>query len=98
LKKKTKIDTMDEPHKDGPQPAGLGLREVERKNSIPSACRCPCLGYEQVMSSGSENKINKAFDVLFQEVTRIKKSKQINEIGGRICQGFDSPAGGGTNH
>jgi hypothetical protein len=56
----------------------------------------PSLSYEPVISPVGDNAIQKAFDILFQEVMRIRKSKK-HEINRHIRQGFDRPAGRGTN-
>ncbi len=38
-----------------------------------SITHCPSLGYEYVTTTTSEEDINKAFDLLFEEVTRLNK-------------------------
>jgi hypothetical protein len=62
------------------------------------SCRCPGLDYERVTSSDSENRINKAFDILFQEVMNVRKSINPNEISSHLRTGFDRPTGRGANH
>ena len=61
------------------------------------SCDVPSLSYEQAVSADGEARIHKAFDILFQDVMRIRKSKIHNEINRHIRPGFDSPAGRGTN-
>jgi hypothetical protein len=61
------------------------------------SCDVPSLSYEQATSADGEVRIHKAFDILFQEVMRIRKSKIPNETNSHIRPGFDRPAGGGTN-
>ncbi len=43
---------------------------------------CDGIDYEQVISPDGDNRINKAFDILFQEVMRIRISKKPHET---IC-------------
>jgi len=62
------------------------------------ACDVPAISYEQSVSADSELRINRAFDILFEEVLRRRKSKIPNEINRHIRPGFDRPAGGGTNN
>jgi hypothetical protein len=65
-------------------------------NSNGSCCYTE-LSYEQSASLDGENRINKAFDILFQEVVRIKSSKTKHEISSDIRPGFHRPARRGTN-
>ena len=52
------------------------------------------ISYELVTSPDGENAVNKAFDLLFQEVMRIRKSHKPHEINRDIRPGFDRPARG----
>lgn len=47
----------------------------ESFSSDDAVCHYPVLGYEPATSADSDNRINKAFDILFQEVINIRKSK-----------------------
>jgi hypothetical protein len=58
---------------------------------------CPSLSYESVISTDGDNRVNKAFDILFQEVMRIRKLNKPHEINSHIRQGVNSPAGRGAN-
>ena len=57
----------------------------------------PRISYKPATSPGGDKRINKAFDLLFQEVMNIRKSKNTHETNGHIRPGFDRPAGGRTN-
>jgi len=45
---------------------------------------CPSLSYEPVISPDSDHRINKAFDIVFQEVMRVRKLKKSHETNSHI--------------
>jgi hypothetical protein len=82
---------------DNPDKLALEAGQGELLCGYDGSCHAPSFSYEQAISADGENRISKAFDILFQEVMRIRKSKKNHEISSHIRQGFDRPAGGGTN-
>lgn len=61
--------------------------------SNKKSIHCPSLGYIQ---SEKENEvgINKAFDIIFEEVLNNKKQKnEANKINSNICQSIDIKSG-----
>jgi hypothetical protein len=99
LKNKVKNDTMNalrEKQKPLPKVALPEGQSMVSRDDIDSS-DVPSLSYEQAASADGEARIHKAFDILFQEVMRIRKSKIPNEINSHIRPSFDRPAGGGKN-
>jgi hypothetical protein len=98
LRKQAKTDTMNTSRENS------NGTETLTHTAGQQGFLCDCLGssdrttlsYEPVISPDGDNAIHKAFDILFQEVMRIRKSKK-HEINCHIRQGFDRPAGRGTN-
>jgi hypothetical protein len=45
---------------------------------------CPSLSYESVISPDSDHRIKKAFDIVFQEVARIRKLRKSHETSSHI--------------
>jgi hypothetical protein len=70
-------DIMNEPRESSNEPENLALERGQQEflRGGDGSCRCPSINYEPVTSTDSENRVNKAFDVLFQEVMNIRKSK-----------------------
>jgi hypothetical protein len=99
LKKNAKIDTMNEASENSNESEKLaranGQPEFSRSNT--GSDDHLSIGYEEVISPDGNQRINQAFDLLFQEVIRIRTSRNPHEISSHIRQGFNSPTGGGTN-
>lgn len=53
----------------------------------------PSIAYEPVIASDGDDRINRAFDLLFQEVMTVRKINHPHEISRHIRQGFNRPAG-----
>ena len=75
LKNSTNIDIMKKAHESSNGPEKLALEGQRELLCSDDSFHCPSLGYEQATSSDSENRINTAFDILFQEVMNIRKSQ-----------------------
>jgi len=99
LKNNAKIDTMSKASENSNKPQKLAYAKGQLEFPCSNAGSDDYLtvGYEAVVSPDSNQRIAQAFDILFQEVIRIRKSKKTHEISSHIRQGFDSPAGGGAN-
>jgi len=69
-------DIMKEPRESSNELEKLAL-ERGRQESLRGggSHRRPSINYEPATSGDSENRINSAFDILFQEVISISKSK-----------------------
>jgi hypothetical protein len=91
---------MEKPHGSQNRSENLALEAGQREIecSIDVSCQCPTLGYEPAASSDGEDRINKAFDILFQEVMNIRKSNNPHEINRHLRPGVHRPAGRGTNN
>jgi len=69
-------DIMKKPHESSNKPEKLALVRG-RQESLRSgdSRRHPSINFEQVTSADGETHVNKAFDILFEEVMNIRKSK-----------------------
>jgi len=67
---------MREPRKSSNEPKKLALEKGRQKSLRGGgSCRRPSITYELVTSADDEIQLNKAFDILFEEVMNIRKSK-----------------------
>jgi hypothetical protein len=68
-------DIMREPRKSSNKPEKLALERGRQESLRSGGSRRPAINYEPVTSADGENRINNAFDILFEEVMSIRKSK-----------------------
>jgi hypothetical protein len=99
LNHQANFDTMKEQRESPNELEKLALEKAQPELSCSSngSRPWPILDYEPVTSPEGESKINKAFDILFQEVMRLRIQIP-HEISSDIRSGFDSPAGRRTDN
>jgi hypothetical protein len=93
-----KCDIMKEPDENSNGSQKPACKVSQQKISLGDSGHCPLVGYEPGTSTDAENRINTAFDILFQEVVRVRKSNNTHEINRHLRQGLNRPARRGTNH
>jgi hypothetical protein len=99
LNQEANPDTIKEPQKssNGLEKLALSTGQPEFLCNNNASCCGPSLSYEPATDSDSEIRINRAFDILFQEVLRIRQANHPHEINRHLRPGFDGPTGRRTD-